>query len=378
VGAHARAPPPGVAPCAARASAVLSAAARAVLLALSRAPVLRVRPGDGGLARLMQDAPLPRGARCASLLLATRHAHAPSPSPSPPSSHTAAHPSGGPATHLGLLALLALRHGAVLEVVPPGGGAAVRFEVGTNEVAVVAGETLHYATAGGVRAAPHRVQAGLPPAGLPRAGRPRPASLALRVHGEPAAALPAGAGAFAACDDVAGFERLRLHPQPEPQPEPQQQQQQQQPPQEAPRLGGGAHVTIIADSVTVTGLGDVTGGGGVAVRLGVRGGAGGVGQKPKPPRPRLPPPPPAPEGQVNLSIEDAAGGELRFLVPLGAPLRTLLDVFCAKRGVARDDVRFVAPARGRSGSGGGAVLDPARSVRDSGLRERDVIYMERA
>ncbi len=130
--------PPAVAPWAARASSSLAAAARVVLAALSRAPELRPRPGSGGLGRLMQDAPLPRGARGASLLLATRHAAAGStkPAAAPPPEDAEERD-----THIGLLSLVALQGGAALEVTLPGAGAKhVLLTPRHGCVAIVVGE----------------------------------------------------------------------------------------------------------------------------------------------------------------------------------------------------------------------------------------------
>lgn len=127
--------PPAVAPWAARATAALTGVARVVLAALSRAPVLRLQPGSGGLGRLMQDAPLARSARGASLLVASRHGAASAGPPPPP-------PPGEQAerdTHVGLLSIVATQ-GATLRVQLPGNKARSRLIPGPCRVAVVTGE----------------------------------------------------------------------------------------------------------------------------------------------------------------------------------------------------------------------------------------------
>jgi hypothetical protein len=359
--------PPVVAPWAARACIVLGAAARASLGALSRAPVLGLRPGAGGLGRLLQDAPLPRGARGASLLVASRHCA--EPASAPPCD-----------THLGLLTLLALQPGAALELQPPDGSGLTPVRVATPQglVAVLAGETLHYATAGGVRPVPYRVVA----AG---GAHPPPLALALRVHGEPAAALPAGSGVFSACGDVAAYERLRLAPPPPPPPP---QAAAARAPAAAAGAAGlgvtvggvsnvlGATVHITADTISISSTGGTSmlatggvttsGGGGGGGGGGFEGnGTGGGGTASGGRAPAA-----AAEPQLRLSVQDAAGGELRFLVPLSAPLLTVFDVYCAKRGVPAAAARFMAP------SGRGA-LNPSASVREAGLRDGDIIVMER-
>jgi hypothetical protein len=134
--------PPAVAPWAARASSSLAAAARIVLAALSRAPELRPRPGSGGLGRLMQDAPLPRGARCASILLATRHTAGSKPAAKP----LLLLEEEERDTHIGLLSLVALQGGAALEVTLPGAGAKhVLLTPRAGCVAVLIGEVCVHA-----------------------------------------------------------------------------------------------------------------------------------------------------------------------------------------------------------------------------------------
>ncbi len=386
MGGDAALTPPGMARWAARASGVLTGAARLTLAALSRAPVLRLRPGSGGLSRLMQDAPLPRGARAASLLLATRHATA----------ACAAPPAL--ATHVGLLSLIALQPGTALELQPPGDKPPVRLSPPPGHVAVLSGETLHYATAGGVRPVPFRV---VPSAFATSAGEPPLASLLLHVHGDPAAPLPAGAGVFSACEDVAAIERLRLAPEPpEPPPPPPKQQHQRGAEADAGMIadgdagiiaGSGKHITIVAGRVTIAGGaavssggddggggGNATGGGGggnfsggggfgtgsggLGGFFGRGGGGGGGGGHHAGPAAPL-------DAQINLSIEDKAGGELRFHVPLSTPLHTLLDLYCSKRNVPTGAARLLGPR--------GAKLNPALSVRDAGLRERDGLVLER-
>ena len=371
--------PPVVAPWAARACIVLGAAARASLGALSRAPVLGLRPGAGGLGRLLQDAPLPRGARGASLLVSSRHV-----------SEAAAAPPC--ATHLGLLALLALQPGAALELLPPAGSGArpVRVATPPGLVAVLAGETLHYATAGGVHPVPYRVVA----AG---GAHPPPLALALRVHGEPAAALPAGSGIFSACGDVAAFERLRLAPPPPPPPPAAAKTPAAAAVAAGAAAGGaavsnvaggvsnvtGATVHITADTISISSAGGtsvlgggITGGGGGGGggnfsgggTIGIANSGGGGGWGLASGGKGAPAPPAAAEPQLRLSVQDAAGGELRFLVPLSAPLLTVFDVYCAKRGVPVAQARFMA---------GRAQLNPASTVREAGLRDGEIIVMER-
>jgi hypothetical protein len=206
-----------------------------------------------------------------------------------------------------------------------------------------------------------------------------PASLELRVHGAPGAQLPAGSGIFRACNDVAAFERLLLSPPPPPPAAPPPHAahaSQEHGGGDAERgsrmLQDGANVTIIADVVTVNGSA-VAGaaGGSVTVATGSHPRAHAahpshaVAAAPAP----AAPPPPA-DGHVNLSIEDASGGELRFRVPVSTPLHTLLDMYCARRGVSRTGACFAGPRGGQ--------LNPALTVRAAGLRERDVITMERA
>ena len=248
---------------------------------------------------------------------------------------------------------------------------------------MLAGETLHYATAGGVRPVPYRVVA----AG---GAHPPPLALALRVHGEPAAALPAGSGIFSACGDVAAFERLRLAPPPPPPPP----AAAKAPAAAAAAAGGaavsvaggvsnvtGATVHITADTISINSaggtsvLGGATGGGGGAafnsggtIGIGGAGGGGGGGGWGLASGGKAPAAAAASEPQLRLSVQDAAGGELRFLVPLSAPLVTVFDVYCAKRGVPVAQARFMA---------GRAQLNPASTVREAGLRDGDIIVMDR-
>jgi hypothetical protein len=139
----------------------------------------------------------------------------------------------------------------------------------------------------------------------------------------------------------------------------------------AARLGDGpTAITIIADSVTVTSSGKAAkaaGSGGGAP--GARSGGGGAAAAGAPAAAPAAPAAPPPDGHINLSIEDAAGGEVRFLVPVSTPLHTLLDLYCTRRGVPRGVARFLGARGGR--------LNPALTVRAAGLRERDVIVMER-
>ena len=218
---------------------------------------------------------------------------------------------------------------------------------------------------------PHSITA----AAAPATGAAPAASLVLRVHGDPSAQLPAGSGIFRACDDVAAFERLLLSPPPPTPPSPPHAGVKHESGQrggsssaggELVRLPDGTSITITADVVTVNGAAAGGGGGGVNVSgaagsfnpgFGHR--AGGT----------------PPDGHVNLVVLEAASSsherhEMRFLVPLSTPLHTLLDAYCTRSGVAQAKARF-AVARG------GARLNPSLTVRAAGLRERDVIVMER-
>jgi hypothetical protein len=207
----------------------------------------------------------------------------------------------------------------------------------------------------------------------------------LRVHGDPGAQLPAGSGIFRACDDVAAFERLLLSPPPPPPPppaapphKPHAVQQHGNDVERVRTVQEGANVTIIADVVTVNGsaVAGAASGSGVTVAAGShpRAHAPHAPHVPHAPHavvaaPPSPPGPPPADGHVNLSIEDASGGEMRFRVPLSTPLHTLLDMYCTRRGVSRAGVRFVGPRGGQ--------LNPSQTVRAAGLHERDVIMMEK-
>jgi hypothetical protein len=141
----------------------------------------------------------------------------------------------------------------------------------------------------------------------------------------------------------------------------------------------GATVHITADTISISSAGGTSvlggggGGGGAGPAfsgggtIGVGGGGGGGGwglaSGGKAPAPAA-----ASEPQLRLSVQDAAGGELRFLVPLSAPLHTVFDVYCAKRSVPVAQARFMA---------GRAQLSPASTVRDAGLRDGDIIVLER-
>ena len=143
----------------------------------------------------------------------------------------------------------------------------------------------------------------------------------------------------------------------------------------------GATVHITADTISISAAGGTSvlggggggGGGGANFSGGTTGGvahAGGAGagwglsSSGKGAAPAAS----SPEPQLRLSVQDASGGELRFLVPLSAPMLAVFDVYCAKRSVPVAQARFMA---------GRAQLNPASTVREAGLRDGDIIVMER-